>query len=81
MQTTQQRAGNLTDAEAIDLGKTCRDYNNPLIQAFAAERIGESYPLSAPMAKTVLEVMDDAALGRAFAEWCDKAEDAHVNRN
>ena len=73
-------AEKLTTEERISLGKAARDYGNPIIRAFAAERIGESYPLSEQQTRIVLHNMTDEDVGLKFAQWIDKKESEHDDR-
>lgn len=76
----RKNASTLTREEAVEIGQRCRDYTNPLIQAFAGEMIKEGYPLSEGCTQLLLEAFDDETLGRKFARWCDEGEEAHVKR-
>jgi len=67
-------AASMTVEQCETIGKQCRDYGNPLVRAFAAERIGESYPLSEEQTKIALSHLSDADLGRAMGEWMDQQE-------
>lgn len=65
----------MTSEEFSKLGKACRDYANPLIGAFAAELIGDSYPFTASMTEVMLKSYSDEDLGRKFATWMDNKEE------
>lgn len=53
------------------LGKACQEANdgNLVVGSFAAELIGESYPLSKSMFTVVFSSYSDLDLGRKFEEW------------
>jgi hypothetical protein len=66
----------VTKEEAIRIGADARKrYDNLFIRSFAAEAIGESYPLSSTMTRMVIEKTfgwTDEQLGRKIAAWMDK---------
>ena len=66
----------MKDKEAAKIGRLARDYGNPMIQCFAAERIGESYPLSAEMVEILLKDLSDVELGQAIVAWGEAKEEA-----
>ena len=65
----------LTDLEAQDLGVQIREAqdHNLLVGSFAAEMIGESYPLPSSMWPIVFNGFNDTQLGHKFASWMDNA--------
>lgn len=66
----------MTKEEAISIGADTRHRcDNIFIQSFAADAIGESYPLSTAMTKMVIEETfkwDDEQLGRKIGVWMEK---------
>lgn len=66
----------MTKEEAVRIGADARKrYDNLFIQSFAAEMIGESYPLSPIMTRMVIEKTfkwDDEQLGRKIGQWMEK---------
>ena len=68
-------ADDLSTKEKRDLGiRVKAETDNRLIQSFAAEMIGESYPLSKAMADIVFENRNEVELGYKFAKWMDEGE-------
>jgi hypothetical protein len=64
----------MTDEQATKLGKSIREAapHNLLVNSFAAELVGESYPFSKAMRDIVIRDISDIDLGRKFAKWMDK---------
>lgn len=50
-----------------EIGRQCK-----LVGAFAADMIGEYYPLSKTMCDTLFNEFDDEQLGQKFTEWFKK---------
>lgn len=67
-------AKELTNEECERLGQRLRDQDNLLIGSFAAEMIGESYPVSKSMQEIIFRENTNAMLGKKFAEWIDAGE-------
>lgn len=66
----------MNDEEATKLGRqVIGDVGNPVIRAFAAELIGESYPLSEEMTAAVFDGRSVNSLGRSFAKWVDEVNE------
>lgn len=63
----------LSSAEAIKIGKDIRDTKegNLVIGAFAAELIGNDYPMSKGQMDVVFKPYTDEQLGHKFTEWCE----------
>lgn len=64
----------LTNAQCEALGQRLRNEDNLVIGSFAAEMIGESYPVSKSMQEIIFRDHTNAMLGRKFAEWIDAGE-------
>lgn len=76
----ETHADKLTKIQCENLGKYVRqNTDNFLVRSFAAEAVGESYPLSASMSRMVFDETfgwADRDLGYRFAKWCDEKENA-----
>lgn len=56
------------------LGKSCREARdgNLYVGSFAAELIGESYPVSKAMCDIIFKSYTDVELGKKLVEWDNK---------
>lgn len=72
----------ITQDEYINLGKKARGAapHNLLIASFAAELIGEGYPLSKAMRDIIFKSYTDEELGRKFVEWTQEQSDIRARR-
>lgn len=64
----------MTDEELIKIGKMCKETSkgNLYIGSFAAELIGESYPIDKEMWDIIFKSYDDKELGKKLIAWSDK---------
>lgn len=64
----------MTNEQYEALGKSCREAldGNSYIGSFAAELIGESYPVSKAMCDIIFKSYDNVALGKKLVEWDSK---------
>lgn len=61
----------LTDEQAEKIGQSCHDAfdGNLVVGSFAAELIGESYPVSKAMCAIIFKTYTNVDLGRKFEQW------------
>lgn len=66
----------MIDQEYEAIGKGCRDAvdGNLLVGSFAAELVGESYPLSKAMCEIIFKTYSDIDLGKRFEKWMKSNE-------
>jgi len=64
----------ISNDKYTELGHLCKTARagNLVVDAFAAELIGEGYPVSKAIRDIIFEQYSDLQLGKMFVEWCDQ---------